>query len=479
MGIPFASPPLQELRFQPPEPPPPWSGVRDGSTAGPVCSQALTALERIQGISDADTSEDCLYLNVWTPSLAGSRPVMVWLHGGAFINGAGSLVWYDGSSLAMRSDLVVVSINYRLGVFGYTSLAEQGGERYAGSANLGLLDQIAALRWVGAHASALGGDPRRVCLFGESAGAMSIGALLGAPQSSGLFCAAALQSGACANVSFPEEAARTSSQLFEELGLAPGDLESFVAMPTEALVEAQSKVVARHRIGMPFSPVVDGTVIPEHPLCAIRSGSASGLSLITGSNLDELRLFGLLDPRLRDMDQDDLLARARRILADRAEEVLAVYRSNRPGASPAELWEAVFGDYLFRIPALRLAEAAEQGGGRCWTYLFTWSSDAFNGQLGCCHAMEVPFVFDNLDLPGASVFTGSGAGQAELAVTMRQAWASLARAGLPSSPSLPDWPVYSSEERATMVLGVPARIVEDPDGEERSLWDEQIVERPA
>jgi para-nitrobenzyl esterase len=470
LGIPYAAPPVGPRRFRAPVAPLPWSGIRQGDKPGPICAQALTALERMQGITDDQTSEDCLYLNIFTPSLEGRRPVMVWLHGGAFVNGAGSLFWYEGSNMATLGDVVVVSINYRLGAFGYSALWESG-EDFAESANVGLLDQIAALRWVAEHAGAIGGDPGRVCLFGESAGAMSIGALLATPEAKGLFAAAALQSGAGANVLEPERAMRTTAALYESVGITPGDVRALVDLPAAALVDMQERLVREHHIGMPFAPAVDGVVLTRQPLEALRDGAAAQVSLIAGSNLEELRLFGVLDPVLRSLDWDEVRSRARRILPDRADEVLNVYASNRPGATPADVWGAVFGDYLFRIPAIRLAEAAGDGGGKCWSYLFTWSSDSFGGQLGCCHAMEIPFVFENLDLPGVSLFTGEGEGRHRLARDMRRSWTELARSGDPGHEEIGSWPPYGQPDRSTMIFGATSELVSDPAGDERILWD--------
>jgi len=471
-GIPFASPPVGELRFRPPLPPRPWSELRHAGTPGPICSQTLTMLERLQGLNESHASEDCLYLNVWTADLNASKPVMVWFHGGGFVNGAGSFLWYDGSRLATHYDCVVVTFNYRLGVFGFADLSQLGCDRLADAVNLGLRDQLAALEWVRDNIAAFGGDPNRVCAFGESAGAMSIGALLAMPAARDLFHAAILESGAASNVTDQAQAAAVAEALLKQLELDPDEASKLAILPTETLLKAQAALISEHEIGMPFLPVIDGATLIRHPLEAVRLGLCPNVALVVGYNAEELKLFAALNPPLRNIDIQDLKERTSRLAGERAREILATYRATRPQASPGDLWEAIFGDYLFRVPALRLAEAARRGGLSCWLYKFAFRSTAFGGRFGSCHAMEIPFVFDNLTLPGVDAFTGNVPGRERLAAIMASSWTQLGRSRSPRSATLEDWPLYELDVRPTMVFDLDSRLVYDPESEERQAWGE-------
>ena len=471
-GIPFAAPPVGRRRWRPPEPPEPWAGTRDASDFGPPAVQVPGMLERLLGIRETDTSEDCLTLNVWTPSCSGRRPVMVWLHGGGFTSGAGSLPWYDGEALARRGDVVVVSVNYRLGALGFLHLGDLGGERFAGSGNAGLADQLAALRFVATNAAAFGGDGGRVTVFGESAGAMSIGALLGTAEGPTLFSRAILQSGAAANVTGRDEATRVAERFLELVGVGRDSLDTLVEIPADALLAAQRRLAAAGGWALPFAPVVDGLLLPEHPLDAVEQGRVAHLALLVGTNLEEMRLFGLGAGRAS-LGEEELEARAGTLFGtERASLAVATYRRNRPGATPKDCWDAMLGDKVFRLPAARLLEAHAGALGTGFAYLFTWRSNAFGGAPGACHAMEIPFALDNLGRAGAIAFVGDGPGRDELAATMASAWAGFASSGVPSASGLPDWPGYAPPARATMLLGGECRLEHDPLGDERALWED-------
>ncbi|MGH9103416.1 MAG: carboxylesterase/lipase family protein [Acidimicrobiales bacterium] len=472
-GIPFAQPPVGPLRFLPARPAAPWTGVRDGSLPASLAPQTLTPIERLAGATESQLSENCLYLNVWTADCQGQAPVLLWVHGGAFLNGGGSIPWYDGASLASRHGVVVVTFNYRLGALGFTHLAERGGERYAGSGNAGLSDQVAALRWVAGNVGAFGGDPGRICVVGESAGAMSVGALLGVPEARDLLSAAVLQSGACANTMDRESASRTTARLFESAGIPPDDVAAFARLPLDTLLAAQAALAADHPSGMPLGPVVDGVMLVADPLDAVRSGDARSIPLVIGTNREETLLFGLLDPSLASLTEESLTARVTELFGADTPDALAAYRTSVELPTPARLWGAIMDDRIFRVPAARLAEACFDAGGSCWSYLFEWRSPAFGGILGACHGLEVPFVFDNLDQPGVEAFTGAGADRQRIATAMASAWTSFAGGGEPAGCGLPRWPRYAPPGRSTMLLGEECRVEDDPLGELRRLWDDR------
>ncbi|HZT67216.1 MAG TPA: carboxylesterase/lipase family protein [Acidimicrobiales bacterium] len=473
-GIPYARPPVGALRFRAPQPAEPWTGVREAISFGPLAPQNPSPLERLLGSAELVHDEAaCLTLNVWTPGLDdGRRPVMVWIHGGAFLTGTGSTPWYDGSRFAAHHDVVVVTINYRLGALGFLHLDGLLGEDYAGSGNAGILDQAAALEWVRDNIAGFGGDPGNVTIFGESAGAMSVGTLLALPAARGLFHRAILQSGAGHNALTADQAEAITSDLLARLGLGEGEARRLVEVPLPSLLEAQGAISAAYfSEGLPFEPVVDGSCLPARPIDAVRAGAAAGVDILVGTNAEEWKLFALLDPRLSGLDESGVVDAASRVMAGAdVEQAVARYRSNRPDKAPAEVIGAMISDQVFRIPAIRLAEAHDAAGGAARMYLFTWATPVFGGALGSCHALELPFVFDNLDAPGAAAFCGPDAPQS-LATAMNAAWASFARGGDPSGGAVADWPLYQPSSRSTVVFDSETSGEDDPMGDERRLWD--------
>jgi para-nitrobenzyl esterase len=461
-GVPYAQPPVGKLRFRPPEAPLPWDGVRPAIAFAKAPIQNPIQLAALPGMDVGETDEDALYLNVWTPGLDGARrPVMVWIHGGAFVLGAGHQAMYDGAPLARRGDVVVVTINYRLGAFGFLAVDEAG--------NVGIRDQIAALEWVRDNIASFGGDPGNVTIFGESAGGMSVGTLLGSPRAEGLFAKAIPQSGSTANALDPGLGEEVRDALFAKLGVTGAD--ELIDVPADTILEAQVQVsmqfMLNNRVGtMPFQPAVDGDVVPARPIESVREGRSADVAILVGSCLDEMKLFALMDPTLSSLDDDALRARVEAQVGEGAPALLEAYRSSRPDASSADIWQAISTDFMFRIPALRLAEAHPGS----YVYLFTWPSPAMDGALGACHAIEIPFVFGTLDAPNMGPFVGAGPEAEALSHKVMDAWLSFARDGRPVSPDLPEWPAYDETRRSIMLLGKECTVESDPYGSEREAW---------
>lgn len=472
LGIPYARPPTGSLRFRPPQPPRPWTGVRDAVEFSPIAPQLLPKRPLLPG-EPTRWSEDCLNLNVWTPGLDdGRRPVLVWLHGGSFLSGSGAGLPYRGHHLARRGDVVVVTLNYRLGALGFLAhpdLLDDG----SGAGNWGLLDQLAALQWVADHAEAFGGDPGNVTLFGESAGAMCVSTLLGARRPPKLFRRAIAQSGGPVTLSM-ETAAETAELLATEVGVEAGAVWRLRDVPVPDLLKAQARLGKRGvGEGLLLGPVVDGGLLDRPPLEAVAAGRSEGVSLLAGSNRDEMTYFVMGDPQLLALDDAGLLERLERTIGEDAGPAIEAYKALRAergdSASPLALWCAIQTDWVFRMPMLRLLDAQARHVDQSYAYLFTWTSPMAGGLLGACHGLDVPFVFGSLIHPDIARFTGEGPAAEALADYVQEAWLAFARNGDPSLPAL-SWPPHDGERRPTMVLG-PERLVEDdPLSGERQFW---------
>ena len=487
-GIPFAAPPVGELRFRPPQPVEAWDGVRAADAFGPIAPQNPSIMDALFGGDSEQWDEDCLYLNVWTPSLDGALPVMVWIHGGGFEMGSGSSPLYDGTSFA-RDGVVLVTLNYRLGSFGFLELGELDPD-LAGSGNCGLLDQVAALEWVRDNIASFGGDPDQVTIFGESAGAMSVASLMAMPSASGLFHRAIAQSGAAQACRTPAQANADTQEFLGKLGLdatgadavralrdaAPAELlAAHAAMAAERVTDPEGVI---ERTGSPmsflaFRPVADGTVVPADPLARIAEGSAAGVDLLIGSNSEEWKLFALAAPPLPD---DAALLRRTALLVTDAEGALAAYRHEVDEPTVQSLECALLTDAVFRIPAIRLAEA-QAAHGTIFQYLWTWASPALGGMVGASHAIEIPFVFDLVEDQRLHVFVGAEA-PTELSRVTHHAWIEFARNGVPGADGLPTWPAYDTGGRATMVLDVEPEVVSDPQSTSRKFWESPGADHP-
>jgi carboxylesterase type B len=473
-GIPYAAPPIGASRFQPPRHAAAWKGVRDALTYGPKTRQpsyppgiALLLNELTAG------GDDALTLNVWAPAFGSApHPVMVWIAGGMFeFHGTGASPWYDGSRFA-RDGVVCVTINYRVGADGFLFCGDE-------NANLGLLDQIAALTWVRDNIAVFGGDPSRVTVFGESAGAISIAALLAMPRAAGLFRGAIMQSGAAHPVMSAATARRVCGNLARKLGV-PATRDAIAAVPVERVLDAQLEMDAElaadpdpqrwgHEVAdsrMLWQPVIDGVILPAYPLDRIAAGAAASVDVLIGTNTDEHRLF-LASTGAIEHINDQALAGAISAYGLPLAETIATYRAERPGARPGDLLAAIQTDWFWRNPAIRLAEAHARQGGTTYMYEFAWRSPQFDGLLGACHALEIPFVFDTLGL-GTDGLWGANPPQ-QLADTMHAAWVGFATDGRCR------WPKYDLVRRATMRFDVGSAVVDDPRAAERKVWEGVLV----
>lgn len=479
-GIPYAAPPVGARRWLPPADPLPWAGIRDAGEFGDWAPQNKGALDDVMGAETGTQSEDCLSLNVWTPGCTGKRPVMVWIHGGGFTIGSGAQGIYEGGTLARHGDVVVVTINYRLGILGFAPLAAVTDGRIPATGNEGLLDQVKALAWVRDNIAHFGGDPGNVTIFGESAGGMSIGNLLALPAARGLFHKAIPQSGACHTCADGATAVRRGEAILKALAL---DADGLRNAPLADLLRAQ-RLMEGGRVegyplavigGLPFMPVVDGVVMPHNPIDAVAAGAAAGIPVLAGSTLDEWKLFGIPAKAIQQLDEAGLAKRLGYLVGDEhTPDLVAAYRAALParGIEPSvpEVFMAIQTDRIFRIPALRLLERQRPHEARVFNYLFDWPSPAAGGRLGSPHAVELAYVFGTYSKPGAKTFYGEGEGAAALATMTMDAWTRFAHDGDPG------WPAYETGQRTTALLGASRRILAKPLEAERRAWD-QVPDR--
>jgi para-nitrobenzyl esterase len=368
--------------------------------------------------------------------------------------------------------VVLVTINYRLGDLGFLYLKDIAGDDYAESGNLGLLDQVAALKWVRGNIASFGGDPGNVTIFGESAGSMSVCALMGMPAAKGLFQKAIAESGALNTERSPAYATGITQRVMQAAGVT--DLSGLQSLSAEQLVQAESEVMRNDIMSATcFGPVIDGKVLPEPPLDAIAKGSAAGVSFLNGTNLDEVRYWALYFPALVEMPLNTVIRFSpyfSNTIDVNTDAVAASYKSRRPGATEGDITMAVGTDTLFRVPAIRVAEAQSAQQPNTWMYLFTWPTPVQDDLFRSCHAVELPFVFNHLDTPGMEEFLGPNPPQS-LADMMQDTWITFAKTGNPNHAGLPDWPAYNTGTRATMRMDVGQEVINDPYGQDREVWN--------
>lgn len=482
-GVPFAAAPVGTRRWRRPQPPPPWLGERDATSPGAMSIQPPpNAATAVPG-DPTEQSEDCLFLNVWAPWPPGEAlPVMVFLHGGGFVGGSAASLLYDGSALA-TAGVVLVTVNYRLGALGWLAHpALDDGEEGAAPGNFGLYDQLSALEWLQRNVGSFGGDASRVTLFGESAGAMSVAALLSTAAAGTLVRRAVLQSGPAAAMG-GESAEDVARQFARELALERLDRERLEGLATDDILRAQGAVRAsRVGVGPPFQPVVDGELLAAHPASLIAAHGVGGIELMVGTNKDEWRFWSLSDPNVRELGEGGLVDYVRGHLEAaglpgcEAENLVTTFRAAREGrgqpAGPSDLHTALSTDWVFRVPAMRLAEAAVRRGSTVYAYLFEHESPFAGGLLGACHALELPFVFGTYRHPMIGVFSGTGPEVEELSRMMVAGWTSFAATGCPTLPGGPAWLPYETTRRATLRLGEEVTMSDAPMDPERAALAE-------
>jgi para-nitrobenzyl esterase len=472
LGVPYAQPPVGERRFLAAGPAPLWQDERGALEAGCVAPQDPLVPPPFR--AEGPESEDCLFLNVYTRAAdTARRPVLFWIHGGGFSHGAGSQPAYDGGPLVERGDVVVVTINYRVGALGYLYLGAHGGTDWGAANNAGQLDQIAALRWVRDNIAAFGGDPDNVTIFGQSAGSVAVGTLLAMPAADGLYAKAILQSGTPSRLGGIEQAAAVTRAYLERLGIPEGKRAALQNVAVADMLRVQGARGA-------MSPVVDGRSLPEHPVTAIRAGVARRIPMMIGTTRDEQKLYVARDRA--ELTEEELVAQVRATLpprgAARATDVVDVYRRSREArglpVSRHDIIDAVATASRFRIPAIRLAESQRAHQPRTFLYQFDWTSPARGGAMGARHGLEIPFVFGTIDAPGNDRTIGTGPAVERLSQQMMDAWIAFARSGDPSHAHIGDWPAYDSDRRPTMIFGPETGLVAAPFEEERAIWGEVL-----
>jgi para-nitrobenzyl esterase len=473
-GIPYGGPTGGKNRFMPPTKPLAWTGVRDALAYGPTAPQAIGRARR--GVPPE--GEDCLALNVFTPAVGrGKRPVMVWLHGGGFSYGTGSDAILEGSNLARAGDVVVVTINHRLNVFGYTYLAAAAGGDFAPSGAAGMLDIVAALEWVRHNIDRFGGDPDLVTIFGQSGGGRKVATLMAMPAAKGLFHRAIVESGAVLKLTGKADGVQTTEMLMTQLGLAKGQWRQLQDVPMVRLLEAYAaiseKVPAREPGQTANSPVVDGTTIPNHPWDPAAPALSARIPLMIGWARTEETLYDRPTPETLALDEAGLRTRARARVGGDAEAIIAAFRAAHADATPWDLWILIATDHPRGTYSRETARRkAVQASAPAYLYRFDWETPEGGGHMRSPHTVEIPFVFSNIAIAGPLISKMPAA--YALAEKVSASWVAFARTGDPNVAGLPKWPAYSATTRDTMLFNDVSRVEPDPDRGPRVVMERAL-----
>ncbi len=468
-GIPYAAPPVGDLRWGAPAPPIPWTGERMADEFGASAMQgSIGAMGDMIGIAATPTDENCLTLNVWTREVTDEEyPVMVWIHGGGNVVGSSAQPRFNGDYFARRGRIVIVSINYRLGAFGFLHAPELGA-----TGNEALLDQIAALRWVRKEIRKFGGNPKDITIFGQSAGGFDICQLMAMEAAKGCFDKAILMSGSLSPQIPRDEAAATGARFAEKFG----GFDALRTVPAQAILDHQQQLTAGSLgSAVRFGPVCDGNVIRADASVALGEGTFTrGMPLLVGTARDEWGLWTALDPAMQRLDEAGLTKLARRPFGERARDGIEVYRAARQtrgeDVSPVALWRAIMTDSMFRIPAIRTAELHSRHTQATWMYLFDYESPALEGRLGACHSLDVPFVWGTTRVGELRRFCGDTHLVHCLAEVIHDTYVAFAKGGDPANAMF-DWPTYDREKRTTMRLNMESRLEDAPMDAERAFWE--------
>jgi para-nitrobenzyl esterase len=470
-GVPYGAPTSGSARFMPPAKPQTWTNVRDAFELGHRAPQAPAGL--IPEVAAVDRSEpmgeDCLVLNVWTPNPDGQkRPVMVWLHGGGFSTGSSGFTIYNGANLARKHDVVVVGINHRLNVFGFLYFADIGGEKFANASNVGMLDIIAALQWVRDNIGNFGGDPGNVTIFGQSGGGGKVSTLLAMPAAQGLFHRAIAQSGTAIKGVPRSEGTKSAEYILSKLALKPNQLDQLQKVPMEQLLAAMGGGGPAGNPALRLAPLVDGHTLPKDPFDPVAPEMSANVPLLIGSVATEIAFFRNtpLDP-MDDMTLHQHVMQTVPHLDDsETEKLIAAYKKSEPKAGNIDVFLRLASDnWMWGNVSTETERKAALGKAPVFAYYFDWRSPVRDGKLGAFHTLEIPFIFENVDV--GSSMTGTGKDRYALSDKMSAAWVAFARSGNPNHTGLPHWPAFNAKERATMFFDNDCRVVNDPRREER------------
>ena len=479
-GIPYANPPVGPNRFAPPQPIQPWHDVLDALRFGPVAPQPPSVMPTFP---PEQSEAGCLTLNIWTPNVDDKRrPVLFWIHGGGMLTGSGAAS-SRGQKLTARGNVVLVSINYRLGILGFLCVPGK-------TANIGLLDQVEALKWINRNIARFGGDPANITVFGESAGATSISALFAMPVARGLFKRAIMQSGGILSPSFTLAGGETlSKRVFSIAGIHYGDLDGLRKLPIEKLLEIYQKATGGILLGKSTPPYIDGEIIPMYPIEAIKRGMTRDIEIMAGTNANEVSIFfafpqvieapeGVI-PSLDNMDIAEFyhragyylhLGRADEELAKRIMDTFVNESRGEPFNTLKYTWEQFFTD-MFRIIAVRHVEEQSTFQSKVYSYLFSWKTPEYGGKLGAPHSLEIPFVFGTLGNKSVDIFPARNAETDKLSLSMMDAWIDFARHGDPNHSGIPHWPAFNTKTRATMVFDKETRVENNLFAERNKAWE--------